>query len=156
MAYSTRRFILCLTLCYFALVFFSPFSIAITTLGEGRANHSAFRTFVRFVLVWFCLFPLPGGAAICDCGTPWIFLLPFSGVTSHQNYAPSETSILSEHDSSILSVKEKMSAIIIHLIMLHLVMILQIVMLISQCQSIPFLVLKKKKKKKSKCNTTKD
>ena len=54
-----RRFVLCLTLCYFILVFFSPFSIAITSLGEERANLSAFRTFVRFALVWFCLFPLP-------------------------------------------------------------------------------------------------
>ena len=35
----------------FVLVFFSPFSIAITSLGEERANLSAFRTFVRFVLV---------------------------------------------------------------------------------------------------------
>ena len=30
---------------------FSPFSIAITTLEEERANLSAFCTFVRFVLV---------------------------------------------------------------------------------------------------------
>ena len=30
-------------------------------LGEERANLSAFRTFVRFVLVWICLFPLPLG-----------------------------------------------------------------------------------------------
>ena len=37
--------------CHFALVFFSPFSIAITSLGEERANLSAFRTFARFVLV---------------------------------------------------------------------------------------------------------
>ena len=59
MVYSTRRFVLCLTLCYFVLVFFSPFNIAITSLGEERANLSAFCTFVRFVLVWFCLFPLP-------------------------------------------------------------------------------------------------
>ena len=50
-----------LTLCYFVLVFFSPFSIAITSPGEERAILSAFRTFVRFVLVWFCLFPLPLG-----------------------------------------------------------------------------------------------
>ena len=61
MVYSTRRFVLCLTLCYFVLAFFSPFSIAITSLGEERANLSAFRTFVRFVLVWFCRFPLPLG-----------------------------------------------------------------------------------------------
>ena len=42
-------------------MFFNPFSIAITSLGEERANLSAFRTFVRFALVWFCLFPLPLG-----------------------------------------------------------------------------------------------
>ena len=48
-------------LCHFVLVFFSPFSIAITSLGEERANLSAFRTFVRFVLVWICRFPLPLG-----------------------------------------------------------------------------------------------
>ena len=34
------------TLCHFVLVFFSPFSIAITSLGEERANLSAFRMFV--------------------------------------------------------------------------------------------------------------
>ena len=61
MVYSTRLFVLCHTLCYFVLVFFSPFSIAVTSLGEVRANLSAFRTFVRFALVWFCLFPLPLG-----------------------------------------------------------------------------------------------
>ena len=33
------------------LCFFSSFNIAITSLGEERANLSAFRTFVRFVLV---------------------------------------------------------------------------------------------------------
>ena len=48
-------------MCHFVLVFFSPFSIAITSLGEERANLSAFRTFVRFVLVWICRFPLPLG-----------------------------------------------------------------------------------------------
>ena len=42
-------------------MFFSPFSIAITSLGEERANLSAFRMFVQFVLVWFCRFPLPLG-----------------------------------------------------------------------------------------------
>ena len=48
-------------MCHFVLVFFSPFSIAITSLVEERANVSAFRTFVRFVLVWICRFPLPLG-----------------------------------------------------------------------------------------------
>ena len=54
-------FVLCLTLCHFVLVFFSPFSIAITSHGEERAKLSAFLTFVRFVLVWICRFPLPLG-----------------------------------------------------------------------------------------------
>ena len=49
--YSTRRFVVCLSVCHFVLVFFSPFSIAITSLGEERANLSAFCTVVRFVLV---------------------------------------------------------------------------------------------------------
>ena len=61
MIYSARRFVLCLTLCYFGFVFFSPFSIAITSPGVERTNLSAFRTFVRFVLVWFCRFSLPLG-----------------------------------------------------------------------------------------------
>ena len=61
MVYSTRRFVLCLTLCHFVLVFFSLFSIAITSLGEERTNLSAFRMFVRFLLVWICRFSLPLG-----------------------------------------------------------------------------------------------
>ena len=59
--YSTRRFIVCLFVCHFVLVFFSPFSIAITSLGEERADLRPFGTFVRFVLVWICRFPLPLG-----------------------------------------------------------------------------------------------
>ena len=56
MVHSRRRFVLSLDLCYFVLVFFSPFSIAITLLEEERANLSAFRMFVRFKLI-----PLPLG-----------------------------------------------------------------------------------------------
>ena len=52
-----RRFVVCLTMCHFVFVFFSPFSIAITSLGGERANLSAFCTFVRFVIVWICRFP---------------------------------------------------------------------------------------------------
>ena len=52
---------ICLSVCHFVLAFFSPFSTAITSLGEERANLSAFRTFVRFVLVWTCRLPLPLG-----------------------------------------------------------------------------------------------
>ena len=61
MVYSTRRFVVCLSMCHFFLLFFSPFSIAITSLGEERAYLNAFRTLVRFVLVWICRFPLPLG-----------------------------------------------------------------------------------------------
>ena len=53
-----------LTLCYFVLVFFSPFSIAITSLGEEKANLGVYRAFVRIVLVWkglrFVIVALPG------------------------------------------------------------------------------------------------
>ena len=47
----------------FCSYFFSPFSIAITSLGEEKANLSTFRTFARFVIVWICRFPLP----------PWVW-----------------------------------------------------------------------------------
>ena len=50
MVYSTWRFVVCLSVCHLVLVFFSPLSIAITSLGEERANLSAFGI-VRFVLV---------------------------------------------------------------------------------------------------------
>ena len=75
---------MCFSVCLFVLVFFSPFGIAIALLGEGRASLGAFLAFVRFVLVWICRFPfLLGvggggvGAAVCGCGAPWAFLLPF-------------------------------------------------------------------------------
>ena len=42
-----------------------------TLLWEGRANLSAFRTFVRFVLVWICRFPLPLGSGK-GCGL-WLW-----------------------------------------------------------------------------------
>ena len=84
--HSTRRFVLCLTLCYFVLVFFSPFNIAITSFGEERANLCAFRTFVRFALIWSCLFPLPlgvwEGLRIVIVALPglisYLFLPPFT------------------------------------------------------------------------------
>ena len=67
MVYSTRRFVVCLSVCHFVLVVFSPFSIAITSLGEERANLSAFRTFVWFVVFRFVgfLFLLGSGKS---CG----------------------------------------------------------------------------------------
>ena len=73
------RFVLCLTMCHFVLVFSSPFSIAIASLGKERANFSAFRTFVRFV--WICRFPLPlgvwEGLRFVVVALPGLFLLHF-------------------------------------------------------------------------------
>ena len=56
MGYSTRRYVLCLTFCYFVLVFFIPFSIAITSLGEER--ELILVLFVR--LFDLCLFGFVG------------------------------------------------------------------------------------------------
>ena len=46
------------------LCIFGPLSIVVYSLGEQRANLGAFRAFVRFALVWFCLFPIPLG--VCE------------------------------------------------------------------------------------------
>ena len=54
--YSTRRFVVCLSVCHFVLVFFSPFSIAITSLWEDRELILVF--FVR--LFGLCLFRFVG------------------------------------------------------------------------------------------------
>ena len=69
--YSTRWFVLCLTLCHFVLVFFSPFGIAITSLGEGRAVLGAFRAFVRLCLFGFVGFLFLLGSWK-DCGL-WLW-----------------------------------------------------------------------------------
>ena len=42
---------MCLSVCRFVLVFFGPFGVAVAWLGEEGAGLSAFRVFVRFVLV---------------------------------------------------------------------------------------------------------
>ena len=71
---------LCLTLCYFVLVFFSPFSIVITSLGEESANLSVFRCFsicACLVLSVSSSSWCQGRAAVYNCGTPWTFLLSF-------------------------------------------------------------------------------
>ena len=88
MVYSTRRFVSSLALCYFVLVFSSPFSIAITLPGEERTNLSAFRTFVRFARVWFRLFPLPSG--VLEGLWLLIVALPglFSGLPILENQVP--------------------------------------------------------------------
>ena len=60
MVCSTGDLFCVLTLCCFVLVcFFSPFSVAVASLGEERADLSVVRAFVRFVLIWVYRFPLP-------------------------------------------------------------------------------------------------
>ena len=84
MVYSTRQFVVCLSVCHFVLVFFSPFSIAITSLGEKKVNLSAFRTFVRFVLAWTCRFSLPlgvwEGLRFVIVALPGLFSYPLPGI----------------------------------------------------------------------------
>ena len=56
MVQSKRRFVLSVALCFFVLMFFSPFSIVITTLGEER----------ELILVLFvCLFDLRLFGFVC-------------------------------------------------------------------------------------------
>ena len=99
MVYSTRRFVVCLSVCHFVLVFLSPFSIAITSLGEERANLRAFRTFVQFVLVWICRFPLPLG--VCEGLRFVIVALPglFSYLFFTNNCKFSFLLNIAEHDN---------------------------------------------------------
>ena len=70
-------------------MFFNPFSIAITSLGEERANLSFFRTFVRFALVWFCLFPRPLGVCqglrLVIVALPGLFSYFFCKMELHQS-----------------------------------------------------------------------
>ena len=69
------------SLVLFCSCVFSSFSIAITSLGDERASFVAFRTFVRFALVWFCLFPLPlgvwEGLRFVFVALPGLFSYPF-------------------------------------------------------------------------------
>ena len=53
MVYSTRRLFYVLACVILFFMFFSPFSIAITLLGEERASLGAFRAFLWFALVRF-------------------------------------------------------------------------------------------------------
>ena len=76
MVYSTRRFVLSLALCYFVLVFFSPFNIAITSLEEERANLSAFRMCSIcdcLILSVFSSSSCLGWAVACYCVTSGLF-----------------------------------------------------------------------------------
>ena len=75
-------------LVLFCSCIFSPLSIAITSLGEERANLSVFRICACLGLsvssTSWCL----GRAAVCDCGTPWSFLLDLIVSVPECNYFP--------------------------------------------------------------------
>ena len=78
---------MCLSVCHFVLVFFGPFGIAIASLAgvRGRgAGLGAFRTYLRFVLVWVCRFPLPlgvwEGLRFVIVGLPGLFSYLFCAV----------------------------------------------------------------------------
>ena len=58
MVYSTRRFVVCLTLCYFVLVFSVLLELRLPRLGK---RELILVLSDRFVLVWICRFPLPLG-----------------------------------------------------------------------------------------------
>ena len=76
---SMRRFVLS---CVILFLYFSVLlALRFTSLREERANLSAVRTFVRFALVWFCLFPLPlrirDGLRLVILTLPGLFSYPF-------------------------------------------------------------------------------
>ena len=78
--FCTLRDTLCLVLPYsLSVCFFRPFSILITLLGEEGAGLCACYAFVLrvYVFVFFSSSGCRGLAAVCDCGTPWTFLLTF-------------------------------------------------------------------------------
>ena len=86
-------------LVLFCSCFFSPFSIAITSLGEESLSAS-----VLFCVcsICECLVLLIssstwclGRAAVCDCGFPWTFLLPLFFMTQVVCYFY-QTSVVNE------------------------------------------------------------
>ena len=78
--------------CSLSSCFIIPFGIVVVSFGEvggGEAGVCASCACVCFVRVGFCQFSLPlssGLAAVCDCGTPWTFLLTFFILTSNACY----------------------------------------------------------------------
>ena len=74
------KLVLCLTLCHFDLVFSVLLALRLPCSGKRRLILVLFvRLFdLRlFGFVCFLFFCCLGRAAVCDCGTPWTFLLFF-------------------------------------------------------------------------------
>ena len=80
MVYSTKRFVVCLSVCHFVLVFSVLLVLRLPRLGKGELISVL--SYVCSVCACLDLSVSSsslglGRAAVCDCGTPWTFLLPF-------------------------------------------------------------------------------
>ena len=78
--------------------FVIPFSIVITSLGEEGAGLCASRAFVCLLstcqfLSFFSSSWCRGLAAVCDCGTPWTFLLTYLMLFSIEEFAISNMAV---------------------------------------------------------------
>ena len=74
---------MCLSVCRFVLVFFGHFGVAVASLvGVGGVGEAGCFSCVCSVCACLGLSVFSsswglGRAAVCDCGTPWTFLLSF-------------------------------------------------------------------------------
>ena len=79
MVYSTRRFVVCISMCHFVLVFLVLLVLRLPHLGKSELILVLFVRLFDLCLFGFIgfLFLLGSGKGwVCDCGTPWTFLLP--------------------------------------------------------------------------------
>ena len=80
--FSKRGVKSCLELFCYCVFQSLYFNIAFTSLGEERANLSAFHMFVRFAPVWFSLFPLPLGV----WKGLWLVVVALPGLFSYLSF----------------------------------------------------------------------
>ena len=77
MVYSTRRFVVCLSVCHFVLVFLVLLVLRLPRLGKRELILVLLVRLFRLVLVLDLLVSSSswglGEAAVCGCGTPWAF-----------------------------------------------------------------------------------
>ena len=82
--YSTRRFVVCLSVCHFVLVCWYCSCLAWGRGGGGSGGGGGWSWCFSCVCSICACLGLSvsssswglGRAAVCDCGTPWTFLLP--------------------------------------------------------------------------------
>ena len=72
-----RGDLLCLSMCHFVLVFLVLLVLQLTRLGKRELILVLFVRLFDLCLFGFVGFLFLLGSAVCDCGTPWTFLLPF-------------------------------------------------------------------------------